>query len=310
MTASDDHEKPPDVTSAETVDAIVEASKRVQDFPLRREFLQRRVEAVVVPGPMGALVKAGDHRALLLFLMLLTKASAPPWNAALPAAAWARALGIDLPESKTARSTISKIWLRLERHGLVSRDRRERLADVFLHREDGLGGEYTSAGEVGENYFRVPLALWLQGPNDRQRWYQVLSLPELTVLLIGRTLGDGFRLPFESGPDWYGVSADTISRGVTGLKDKGMLDVNKRFKKAPLSAVGYTAEHRYTLQEPFGPIGHPSGSRRAAAPPAKTKAKVKVKAKVQASPTTKAGAKTKTAVPKRKAKVTIKKVTR
>lgn len=265
MTPRGGDEQAPEVSAAETVDAIVEASKREQHFPLRRGFLQQRVDRDVVPGPMGSLVRAGDQRALLLFLLLITKASSEPWNAALPAAVWARALDLHLPESKTARSTISKIWLRLERHNLVSRGRRERLADVYLRREDGSGDEYTSPGGVRENYFKIPLALWLEGPEDGRRWYQVLSLPELAVLLIGRSLGDGFRLPFEWAPRWYDISADTVARGVSGLSNRGLLIVNKRFKKAPLSAVGYTAEHRYTLQPPFGPIGVASGTQGGAA---------------------------------------------
>jgi hypothetical protein len=210
-------------------------------------------------GPLAQLVKAGDARALHLYLLLATKASSAPWNAALPATVWARALGIPLPETKTARSTISKTWLRLERHRLVARSRRERLADVFLLREDGSGDEYTSPGEVGDRYFQVPLALWQQGPEESRRWYQVLSLPELAVLLIARSLSDGFRLPYEMGPKWYDISADTISRGIDGLRKHGLIRVDKVFKKAPLSPVGYTAEHHYTLLNPFGPVGRRSG---------------------------------------------------
>jgi hypothetical protein len=93
------------------------------------------------------------------------------------------------------------------------------------------------------------------------RWYQALTLPELTMVLVGRSLGDAFRLPYEMGPDWYGVSADTVARGIHGLQERGLIHVERRFKKAPLSAVGYTAEQRYTLLEPFGPVGHLSGSR-------------------------------------------------
>ncbi len=51
-----------------------------------------------------------------------------------------------------------------------------------------------------------------------------------------------------------------MGRGVKGLKRRGLVAVDKTFKKAPLSAVGYTAEHRYTLQEPFGPVGRAAKS--------------------------------------------------
>lgn len=210
---------------------------------------------------MASLVTAGDLRALLLYLLLLTKASAPPWDAGLPAAVWARALGLELPQSKTATSTISKIWLRLERHQLVVRDRRNRMAVVTLRREDGTGLPYTSPGESNESYLKIPFALWQDGPDDEHRWYQVLTVPELAVLLIARSHGDGFRLPFEQAPAWYGLSADTIGRGVDRLCRRGLLVVDKTYKKAPLSPLGYTAEHRYTLEAPFGPIGKASSSR-------------------------------------------------
>jgi hypothetical protein len=252
---------PPKISSAETVDEIVAVSKRQGHFPLRRTFLQQTQEERVVAGPLAALVRAGDHRALELYLLLVTKASSDPWDAALPATVWARALGLSFPDTKTARSTISKTWMRLERHRLVTRKRSRRLADVTLLREDGSGENYSSPGEVGDRYVRVPLALWTAGPSEARRWYQTLTLPELAVLLIGRSMSDGFRLPFEMGPEWYGISADTIARGIAGLRKHNLLDTDKTFKKAPLSPVGYTAEHRYTLLQPFGPVGRKSGNR-------------------------------------------------
>jgi hypothetical protein len=69
----------------------------------------------------------------------------------------------------------------------------------------------------------------------------------------------------EKGPDWYGISADTLARGVDRLGERGLLTTDKTYKKAPLSPVGYTAEHRYTLAAPFGPIGKQSSSSRLAA---------------------------------------------
>ena len=78
----------PVVSSGETVDEIVATSRRTsKGFPVRQSFLQvRDAEGEPRPGPLGPLVTAGDLRAVLLFLLLLTKASAPPWDAGLPAA--------------------------------------------------------------------------------------------------------------------------------------------------------------------------------------------------------------------------------
>lgn len=78
------------------------------------------------------------------------------------------------------------------------------------------------------------------------RWIRELSVPELAMLLISLSLGDGFRLPIENVPNWYGVSADTAQRGLSGLRDRDLLRVDVRVKTAPLSATGATTEHRYT----------------------------------------------------------------
>ncbi len=266
----------PLVTASETVDAIVATSKRLKgEFRLRQEFVQRWVEDRPQPGPLASLVSNGDRRGLLLYLLLVTKASAPPFDATLASTVWARALDVGGGVG-TARSTISKTWGRLEELGLVQRERSGRLTNVRLLREDGSGVEYTSPGEVGDRYFRVPVALWSAGPDEVRRWYQALSLPELAVTLIGRSLGDGFLLPQEKSMAWYGISADSVGRGISGLVDHGLLDFNESYKKAPLSPTGVTAERRYTLQAPLGPVGRLSGKRAATK---KTPSKKKVRTK-------------------------------
>jgi hypothetical protein len=267
MTTAVESTELPVASTEDTVDYLIDgARRRVPAVPLRRTFLQQHdpTGGHIVPGPLATLVAAGDLTGLRLYLLLLARASGEPWNVHLPAAVWARALGIALPTSKTATSTISKAWLRLVRHLLVQRGRYKRMADVTLLCEDGSGLPYTAPGASGESYLRIPLALWRQGPDEGGRWYQVLTLPELAVLLIARGNGDHFRLPFEVAPTWYGLSADSVARGVRGLHRHGLLSIDKTFKKAPLSPVGYTAEHRYTLLAPMGPVGKLSRSSRLA----------------------------------------------
>jgi hypothetical protein len=67
-------------------------------------------------------------------------------------------------------------------------------------------------------------------------------------------------------------------RGLVGLQRRALLTADKTYKKAPPSAVGYTAEHRHTLADPFGPVGRMSG---AAAP------KVRSRLRPAKKPTTK-----------------------
>lgn len=69
---------------------------------------------------------------------------------------------------------------------------------------------------------------------------------------------DAFPLPAERGPDYYRVSADTLLRGQRGLRERGLLKVERNIIKAPLAPEGVTAENLSTLQPPFGPHGKKS----------------------------------------------------
>jgi hypothetical protein len=233
----------------DTVSAILGQGNR-DHTPVRIAFLQRTEGGKRVPGPLAQFVTTGDRRGIILYLLLLGKASKDPWDAALPAAVWARALGVPLPTTKGATSSVSKTWLRLEQRRLVKRSRWKRMAKVVLLREDGSGAPYTHpAGEGG--YFKLPHAFWLNGPAADQRWCRVLSLAEIAMLLIACSHKPRFRLPFEQAPAWYGISADTAARGLHGLEAKGLLTVDRTFKLAPLAPAGYTSENVYTLFLPF-----------------------------------------------------------
>lgn len=242
-------------SSHDTVDEIVRLSGR-DAVPIRNEFLQVAAgDGIWRPGPLASFVTATDQRALTLYLLAVTKASGGGFEVRLGAAVWARALGLWDPTGKTATSTISKAWLRIERRRLIERRRRKRMVEVQLLREDGSGGSYENPGAVQDRHFKLPHAFWSTGPTADQRWYEVLNLSEVAMLLIARSLADAFRLPLESVPAWYGISADTASRGLKGLVDHGLLERRVVYKKAPLAPAGYTAEHLYTLRPPFGPKG-------------------------------------------------------
>jgi hypothetical protein len=241
---------PPRVASPdETVAAIVAQGNR-DHTPVRISFLQRTENGEKVPGPIAEFVTNGDRRGLLLYLLLLAKATTEPWDAALSAAVWARALDIPMPMSKGAASSISKTWLRLAQRRLVERTRSRRMARVTLLREDGLGAPYTHPGGEG-GYLKLSNAFWLAGPTEESRWHRVLSLPEIAMLLIACSHKTRFRLPFEKTPAWYGISADTAARGLHGLDTKSVLAIDRTFKPAPLAPAGYTSENRYTLCPPF-----------------------------------------------------------
>ena len=244
-------------TTHETVDEIVRTSKR-DVFPLRRTFLQQKGGGESQRGPLASFVSTGDRTGLLLYWLLLTKASQEPWDVSLHSAVWARALDLPLPDTATARGRVSKAWTRLVDRQLVMRGRSGRLAKFTLLREDGSRRPYT---RPKTSYVRVPHKLWIEGPTASERWYQRLRLPELTFLVIALSNLDDFSLPVERGPEYYGVSADTLLRGYRGLQDLGLLTVRSSAFTAPLSPTGLSYENRYTLRPPFGPVGRSSDAR-------------------------------------------------
>lgn len=241
--------KPPEVTQQDTVRELLARSKRTE-LPISNAFLQQGSGRVRRPGPLAELCRRQDERAVDLYLLIHATASAHPYDVVLPAAVWARAIG-RAPASASARSAVSKALRRLEDIRLIRRERTGNRSRVVLLDEAGTGDEYTHPSERGERYLKLPYAYWDAG------WHLRLELRAKVVLLIALSLSDAFTLPAERAGDWYGISPDTVQRGLSELQGHGLIDVAERFKPAPLSETGWTIEHRYTLQSPFGPKRRP-----------------------------------------------------
>jgi hypothetical protein len=233
------------VGQPETVAALLERSSR-NHVPIRRSFVQQRVRGGGA-GPLAAFVHDRRVRALDLYLLGHAVASAPPFRVSFPAAVWARALGLT-PHS-SSETLVSRTWTWLEDQRLIESQRVGRRREITLLREDGSGEPYRHPGEQGAadrgHYFKLPYAYWEGNFHNR------LSLPAKAVLLIALSLQDDFILPTEKGKDWYGLSRDTIRKGLRDLRLHGLLSMHEERKLAPLSALGFTLERRYRLRPPF-----------------------------------------------------------
>ncbi|HVL93809.1 MAG TPA: hypothetical protein VM264_10760, partial [Acidimicrobiales bacterium] len=76
--------KPPTVTQADTIAALLERSKRAE-VPIRKTFAQQGTGKVRDPGPLAGFVSNHDERALDLYLLAHAAASAEPFDVVLPA---------------------------------------------------------------------------------------------------------------------------------------------------------------------------------------------------------------------------------
>jgi DNA-binding transcriptional ArsR family regulator len=116
----------------------------------------------------------------------------------------------------------------------------------YLLDEGGSGAAYCHPARSDRpDYFKLPYTYWQYG------WHDRLSLPATSVLLIALSLDRGFVLPLDAGARWYGISRDTLRRGLRELKAEGVLTFSSRVKQAPRSPTGRTEERRYTLQGAF-----------------------------------------------------------
>lgn len=235
-------------TSDDTIQHLLTRSHRRSDaVPIAKTFLQQGRGSVRAPGPLAALVRRHDERALDLFLLARAVATSPPYDITEAAAVWARTL--DLSASETAKTAVSKAFARLEKLQLIVRSRNGRRLRVTLLADDGEGGPYVHPHRSGALYLQLPYDYWRRG------YHRSLGLRAKAVLLIARSLADGFPLPAEKVRDWYGISPDTFERGVEDLQSAGLLAIRKVAKSAPCTDAGFTIENRYTLRPPLGPRG-------------------------------------------------------
>ncbi len=243
----------PVATQADTIKELLDRSKRVE-VPIRKTFVQQGTGRVRQPGPLGRLLTRRDDRALDLYLLAHAAASGEPFDITLPAAVWVRAAG--LKQSQSALSAVSKAFRRIEAAGLIVRERAGSRSKLTLLDEGGAGSAYVRPSDNGERYLKLSHEYWTRG------WFLRLKLRAKVMLLIALSLDDGFYLPVEKGPDWYGVSSDTVGRGFGELIKHGLLTCNESQKKAPLSPLGYATERHYTLNPPFGPVRNQKPAKR------------------------------------------------
>jgi DNA-binding transcriptional ArsR family regulator len=237
------------VSQKDTIKALLARTNRRKNqlkVPIRRTFLQQGNGHPRDPGPVAAICRNHDERGLDLYLLILAIASSSdPYSVKFPAPAWARTIGMD-GDSSNALSAVSKALRRLKDHQLITTDRVGRESRITLLNEDGHGDPYIRPATADDRYFKLPYEYWTQ------RWHLKLSLRAKVALLIALSLKDGFQLPAERGPDWYGISADTLQRGLTELVEKDLLEFDDHVRVEPLSAIGTTVEREYSLLPPFG----------------------------------------------------------
>lgn len=232
----------------------------------RRRYARIRFILVQMPDPdkdrvsiVGTLTRERHHRALVLYLLLLTWW---PWlhdrRAPLDSEVWLRALTVEGDDAAKALtwspSTLSRTWGELEKYGLVQRKREGRLTRITPCREDGKDAKSAYTAPAGEKkdwlnaYFTLPDEFWTE------QHFATLSPSALAVLLIvlkETTRKPDVELPREKMPSWYGISGKTVTNGIKELVGAELMVERVDLEADPAAKFGFTRHFYYGLTGPF-----------------------------------------------------------
>ena len=239
-------DSPVEVGRLETVQEMLKRSKRTF-LPLSHDFIQHPRGSVGRSSVLAKFMRAGDKRALLAYLLILSATSSSQngiWFTSLSLQTWARAMGcFETATGKAAKVSASKILKRLEDRNLIDKQREGRSnVRVVLKSSDGTGAEYK---RPKRRYVRLSYEFW------EREYDQKLGMPAIAMLLVLLGEKPGCALPLERFPEWYGWSADTAQRGLDQLSEMGIVEKLTRWERRPLSPEGVSKVSHYYLQEPF-----------------------------------------------------------
>lgn len=229
-------------TRMELLTPMLEGTQR-GGVPIRRAFLQ-----TPKPGLEGSRSAAlsklvRDEAALDAYLLITALASSSePYDTWFPSSTWAQIARLDVyAEDKAAKARWAKLVTKLERARLVARKRRGNKMNYVLLHESGNGEPYTRPTKGVHGYwFSIPHVYWTAG-FDKE-----LTLVEKVMLFISLDQPDGFRLPADRAPAWYGISESTARRGLQALVARGILHRDSAQTVDPKSPTGWKTVLRYT----------------------------------------------------------------
>jgi hypothetical protein len=181
--------------------------------------------------PLATVLRGGRGGAvrLKLFLSILFVSKWSPHETAYPSQTWAELLGLEDPQGKGARRIADAIgWL--EAHDLLAVQRRAGWPMVLTPMNESMNKEpYRRPWDDDDYYRQIPVSFWTKG------WIEILSGPAVAVFLV---LLHQHGTPAAAPHDiWlsaklraasYGISEDTMGRGIAELKFHDIISVRRR----------------------------------------------------------------------------------
>lgn len=213
--------------------------------PIREAFLQIR-DVEPEPGPLSEIVRKRYHHALDVYLLILAATASPPHRLHVNPDYWALLVRRPSQSLRNARLAVYRSLEILDSLDLVRQETRLGMPTFQLLDESGSGELYFHPATRRERYLTLPHAYW-EHALDR-----TLDLPGKAVLLLVRSFRPtGFTLPLARSMDWYGISADTLRRGMDELIRAKLVRYTKADVPSPRAPRGTTVRRTYILTGPM-----------------------------------------------------------
>ena len=169
---------------------------------------------------------------------------------------WARLIRRPDQSLRNARLALRRSLDLLESVDLIRNTTPAGVPLIHLLDESGSGTPYSHPSRTGERYFTLPHEYWFFGFDRR------FDLAAKAVLVLARSLRPSdFTLPLANALPWYGISAQTLRRGMRQLIDAGVVRYTSTVVPAPKAPNGTTTRRSYTL---IGPLKRTTGGARPA----------------------------------------------
>jgi hypothetical protein len=221
-------------------DVLWESHRRA--VPIRVSFLQVREEFGSHPGPLGEIVRKRYHHALDVYLLILAATASPPHRLHVNPDFWATLVRRPAQSLRNARLALYRSLDILDSLDLVRQETRLGMPTFQVLDESGKGELYFHPATKRERYLRLPHTYWEHG------FDRLLDLPGKAVLLLARSSRPlGFTLPLARSMEWYGISADTLRRGMDELIRAKLVRYTKRDVPSPRAPRGTSVRRTYVL---------------------------------------------------------------
>lgn len=220
---------------------LFEAAPARTNIPVRRAFIRNSSSGG--PAPLAELIRRGGRGgsvAVKLYVCLIWRCSAKPFNTRISPRQWAALIGLPDPNVSGARRVSNALNLLEDLNLLKLRRARGESSLITLLDESGDGTKYRSPSEASikehkerDRYFKIPVSLWTHERSYAQR----MSSGSLAMLFLLLDSGSGVPTTFAEGTEqwwsveifkkWYSVSGPMRTRGTKELIEMGLLYVRK-----------------------------------------------------------------------------------